>query len=148
MTQIETHPSDYLGLRNIERKISSLEEDAFSQSDVEDFLDPDVEARNYVHPEFDPDEDGLEVEEFKHLRNRIQKCINEIFISHGKDDVNSFFNSICYAVRYALTQRSSACEDSEMEEDLPCTFFEKILDIKESLILDLRLNTYKSFEMF
>ena len=63
-TQIESQPSAYFALKNIEGSVSSAEEDAYSHSDVDDFIDSDVEAKNYVLPGFDTEEGDLEIDEF------------------------------------------------------------------------------------
>lgn len=47
--QIGSQPSDYFGLKNIERDLSSTENDAFCQCDIDDSLNSDVDTRNYVH---------------------------------------------------------------------------------------------------
>ena len=90
-TQTERQPSDYLGLRNIKRETSCTEDDIFSQSDVEDFLDPDVETKNCADLGYVPDENDLKVDKLDHFKNRIQKFNDELFIPLEKDDVNSFF---------------------------------------------------------
>ena len=46
-TEIENNLSDYYGLTNITRSISDAKKDAFSESDIEDFPDKNLEARNY-----------------------------------------------------------------------------------------------------
>ena len=38
-------------------------------------------------------------------------------------------------------QKSLACNESEMKEDLPDHFYNNMLEMKESLVLELRLNT-------
>ena len=80
LTQTESQPSDYFGLRNVESSVSSAEEDVFSQSDVTYFIDFDVEARKYVHPGFDAEEGDLEIYEFENFKTRIQK-INPFVLS-------------------------------------------------------------------
>ena len=45
--------SDYIPLSNITTWISNVEKDAFTQSDVDDFLDSDVEADSYLPASFD-----------------------------------------------------------------------------------------------
>lgn len=69
---IETQPSDYLNFKNFERSISSDEEEAFFQSDVDDFLDSDVEASNYLCQGIESDSE-LEVDDFDKLKKRILK---------------------------------------------------------------------------
>ena len=80
LTQIESQPSDYFGLTNVESSVSSAEEDVFSHSDVAYFIDFDVEARKYVHPGFDAEEGDLEIYEFENFKTRIQK-INPFVLS-------------------------------------------------------------------
>ena len=43
-TEIENNPSDFCGLSNVKRSFSDAEEDAFSESDIEVFLDEITEA--------------------------------------------------------------------------------------------------------
>ena len=43
-TEIENNPSDFCGLSNVKRSLSDAEEDAFSESDIEVFLDEITEA--------------------------------------------------------------------------------------------------------
>ena len=100
LTLIQSQPSDYYRFQNIERLISSAEEDAFSQSDVDSFLDSDVEAQNCVQSACDLDEDDLEIDDFENLKRRIKN--SRIKFSFP---VNLFFNSVCYAVRFALSQK-------------------------------------------
>lgn len=52
----QQQPSVYLKLRNVTRLFSSTEEDAFSQSDIDNFFNSDYEAENYIPYEFDPGE--------------------------------------------------------------------------------------------
>ena len=44
---LDGNPLDYYGFTDATRAISCAEEDPFSESDVEKFLDNNVEARNY-----------------------------------------------------------------------------------------------------
>ena len=129
---IENQPSNYFNLKYIEISNSSGENDVFSQSDVDDFLDSNVEANNSVYLGINSDDD-LKIDDFENLKKKIQKF---------KDDVIYFFHSVCYAVKCILTQREKNCTESEMREDLPGHFYEKMLEIKVSLILDLRLNFF------
>ena len=60
-----------------------------------------------------------------------------------KDDVNSFFNFICYSVWYILTKKiETKCNESEMKKNLQGDFYKKMLEIKDSIILYIRLNTF------
>ena len=46
-SEIDNSVSDYYGLTNITQSISDAENDVFSGSDIEDFFDENVEAKNY-----------------------------------------------------------------------------------------------------
>ena len=47
-SEMDNKSSDYYGLTNITRSISDPEDDAFSESYIEDFLDENVELRKWV----------------------------------------------------------------------------------------------------
>ena len=47
----DRNPSDYYGFTNVTRSVSSAEEDAFSESDVEKFLNNNVETRYCINSE-------------------------------------------------------------------------------------------------
>ena len=55
----------YYQLMNVTRSTSNAEEDAFSESDIKDFLDDNVEARNYC---VDPENEMSEEEFRKHFK--------------------------------------------------------------------------------
>ena len=62
---------------------------------------------------------------------------------HQKVGKHSFFNAICYAVRYFLARKKTPCDEVEVENDLPDHFYKKMLDLKESLMFDLRINSFE-----
>lgn len=102
--------SDYFPQRNITRLISDAEEDAFTQFDVDDFLDFRVEADNYLSESFDSNKYDSDVDDFDGFKKRIEKCKEELQIPHPKVDKDSFFNAVCYAIRYSLTQNKTPCD--------------------------------------
>lgn len=83
----------------------------------------------------------MEINSFDGFKKRIQKFKDEL--PYEKNDRYSFLNFFCYALRYILTQKETACNESEMKENLPDDFYDKIFEMKESLALDLRLNTFE-----
>ena len=79
--QNKSIPSDYVRLKkfesfklkNFERNLSSADEDASPQSNINDFLDLDIEARNCVHPGYDPEKHQLKIDDFDKFQLRIKK---------------------------------------------------------------------------
>ena len=47
-SEMDNKTSDYYGLTNITRSMSDAEDDAFSESNIEDFLDENVEVKKGV----------------------------------------------------------------------------------------------------
>ena len=96
--QNESFPSDYVRLKkfesfklkNFERNLSSADEDVSPQSNINDFLDLDIEARNCVHPGYDPEKDHLKIDDFDKFQLRIKKFKDEPYMHHRKNDINSF----------------------------------------------------------
>ena len=79
--------SDCFKLRNAARSISSFEEVSFSQSDIDDSIDFDVEAGNYIPYRFDPREnDDLENDSFNEFKKRIQKFKDELLMPYYKSN--------------------------------------------------------------
>ena len=35
---------------------------------------------------------------------------------YQKDDENSFYNAICYAARFSLTNKKETCDENEMKD--------------------------------
>ena len=66
--QENDNPSDYYGFTNVTRTYSNAEEDAFSNSDITDFLDEDLEASNYyVDPDMSDKDDNVFFDSKKRL---------------------------------------------------------------------------------
>ena len=79
-------------MRNAARSISSFEEVSFSQSDIDDSIDFDAEAGNYIPYGFDPGEnDDLENDSFNEFKKRIQKFKDELLMPYYKSNKDTFF---------------------------------------------------------
>ena len=63
------NPLDYYGFTDATRAISCAEEDPFSESDVEKFLDNNVEARNYWVKDEMSEEGDVSADTTKTLKN-------------------------------------------------------------------------------
>ena len=67
-----------------------------TESDVDVFLDSNIEADNYIPEDYDFDQ---EMDNFGNFKKRIQNFKDELQIPHQKDDKDNLFNAICYAAR-------------------------------------------------
>ena len=96
----------------------------------------DLEARNY----FDSDDD--EEDEINHLFDTKVKVFKETLINpHGLENLDSFFYSILFAVRYKLTEKKDLIDEEKLKEDVGLALFHDLFEIKSLLRLDLdRLN--------
>lgn len=94
-SETDNNPSDYYGLTNIRRSISDAEDDAFFGSDIEEFLDENVEARNYCLTY----EDEEQTEDFSQIGQKIDGFRKTLLIPEGKDSENSLFYAFYYAVQ-------------------------------------------------
>lgn len=132
-TEIENNnPSDYYGSTNVTRILSSTEEDNFSQSDVDAFLEDDVEARNFLPPNYGHNKEDS-VDDFVNTENRVEKFKDTLLIPHEKDDNNSFLYSICYAICFLRTKKSLKCDDDKLAKDMPENLFQKLSTSREGL---------------
>ena len=94
-SETDNNPSDYYGLTNIRRSISDAENDAFFGSYIEEFLDENVEARNYCLTY----EDEEQTEDFSQIGQKIDGFRKTLLIPEGKDSENSLFYAFYYAVQ-------------------------------------------------
>ena len=69
-----------------------------SGSSRDDFLDEDVEATIFSPPNYYYIEEDFNVDDLANSNTRVEKFKNTLLIAHGKDEKESFFYSICYAV--------------------------------------------------
>ena len=79
-TEIESNSSDYYGLVNVTRTHSSTKKDVHSRSDIDAFLSDNVEARNYLPPNYNVEEE--KVDGFSNSENKVQKFIDTLLIPH------------------------------------------------------------------
>ena len=61
---------------------------------------------------------------------------------HPKDS-KDFFNAVRYAVKCSLTRKKTSCDVLKMQDDPPERFCDKMLNLKESLVFSLRINTFE-----
>ena len=80
-TETENNSSDYYSLANVTRTLSSTEKDVHSQSDIDPFLANNVEARNYLPPNYNVEEE--KVDGFSNSENKVKKFIDTpVLIPH------------------------------------------------------------------
>ena len=64
---VDNNLSDYYGFTNVSQTYSSTEEDVYSESDMRDFLDENVDARNYW-PNLEASDSESDVDDFKDVK--------------------------------------------------------------------------------
>ena len=99
----------------------------------------DLEARNY----FASDDD--EEDEINYLFEAKVKVFKESLINpHGLENLDSFFYSILYAVRYKLTENKDSTDEQKLKEDVGLALFHDLLEIKSLLRLDLDVLNFEN----
>lgn len=133
---MDYNPSDYYGFTNVSRTHSSAEEKVYSESDIRDSFNENVEAQYYLpNPEAsDWESDNYD---FKDMKQYIEKSRKSLIKPHGKESLDSLFKTVCYAVRYKKHQKTDKCSDDELRRDLPKDIFNQLNAIKRDLVLDL-----------
>ena len=133
---MDYNPSDYYGFTNVSRTHSSAEENVYSESDIRDSFNENVEAQYYLpNPEAsDSESDNYD---FKDMKQYIEKFRKSLIKPHGKESLDSLFKTVCYAVRYKKHQKTDKCSDDELRRDLPKDIFDQLNAIKRDLVLDL-----------
>ena len=97
LTQSEEHNGLVHGFANVSRTYSSAEENAYSESDIKDFLDENVEAQNHLpNPEASVSES--DIDDFKDVKQYIEKFREFLILLHGKDHLDSLFYAVSYAI--------------------------------------------------
>ena len=67
MPVADNNLSDYYGCRTVSQTCSSAEEYVYSESHMRDFLDENVDARNYW-PNLEASDSELDVDDFKDVK--------------------------------------------------------------------------------
>ena len=102
--QKNDNPSAYYGFTNITRTYSSDEEDAFSEFDIRDFLDEDVETSNYcVQLNMSDKEEDV----FIDSKRKVVKLKDTLLIPNGKYSIDYLFYVVYYAVRYEKMKKNN-----------------------------------------
>lgn len=117
-TEIQNNPSDYYCLKNVTTSVSDAERDAFSQSDVDAFMNKDVETRHYCFYS-----EGKKEDDFSDSKVKIEEFKDTLVIPNEKDDKSCLFYSLCYAIFYVRTNKLEKCSNEELKPDLPDSFF-------------------------
>ena len=92
----------------------------------------DLEARNYFYSSDD------EEDEINYLFDTKVKVFKETLINpHGLENLDSFFYSILYAIRYKLTEKKDLIDEEKLKEDVGLALFHDLFEIKSLLRLDL-----------
>ena len=136
LTQSEEHNGIVHGFANVSRTYSSAEENAYSESDIKDFLDENFEAQNHL-PDPEASVSESDIDDFKDVKQYIVKFREFPIFLHGKDSLDLLFYALSYAIRCEKLQKTDKCLDDELRRDLPKDLFDQLNAIKSDLALDL-----------
>ena len=76
---MDNNLSDYYGFTTVSQTYSSTEEDVYSESDMRDFLDENVDARNYW-PNLEASDSESDIDDFKDVKLYIEKVKESLII--------------------------------------------------------------------
>lgn len=57
---------------------------------------------------------------------------------YQKDNENSFYNAICYAARFSLTNKKETCDENEMKDNLSPECYQILFYLKKSVWFSTR----------
>ena len=99
----------------------------------------DLEARNYF------DSDDEEEDEINDLFEAKVKLFKESLINpQGLENLDSFFYSILYEIRYKLTEKKDSIDEENLKEDVGLALFHDLFQIKSLLRLDLDVLNFEN----
>ena len=128
--------ADYYAFDNVTRNYNEAINDALSDFDYEQ------EPNNYCN---DDDENDLPIDEFENYKDKIDSFKKTLINPQGENNLDSFFYSILYAIRFILTEKIDSCEnDDEIKNDIGIELFEELNQIKENLKLDLDIINFEN----
>ena len=114
--------------------VSRSYDDAMKDSKTVD----DLEARNY----FDSDEEEDEINDLFEAKVKLFK--ESLINPQGLENLDSFFYSILYAVRYKLTEKKDSIDEENLKEDVGLALFHDLFGIKSLLRLDLDVLNFEN----
>ena len=128
--------ADYAAFENVTRHYNDSINDALSDFDYEQ------EPNNYCNHD---DETELSINEFENYKEKIESFKKTLVNPQGENNLDSFFYSILYAIRFYLNEKSDSCEnDDEIKTDIGVELFEDLNQIKENLRLDLDIISFEN----
>ena len=128
--------ADYAAFENVTRHYNDSINDALSDFDYEQ------ELNNYCN---DDDETELPINEFENYKEKIESFKKTLVNPQGENNLDSFFYSILYAIRFYLNEKSDSCEnDDEIKTDIGVELFDNLNQIKENLRLDLDIINFEN----
>ena len=128
--------ADYAAFENVTRHYNDSINDALSDFDYEQ------EPNNYCN---DDDETELPINEFENYKEKIESFKKTLVNPQGENNLDSFFYSILYAIRFYLNEKSDSCEnDDEIKTDIGVELFDNLNQIKENLRLDLDIINFEN----
>ena len=93
----------------------------------------DLEARHY----FDSDDEEDELNEFPNFKAKVKLFQESLICPHGLENLDSFFYSILYAIRFKLNGKvDSVEEEDDLKQDVGLALSHDLFEIKSLLRLD------------
>ena len=145
---VDNNLSDYYGFTNVSQTYSSTEEDVYSESDMRDSVDENVDARSYW-PNLEASDSESDIDDFKDVKLYIEK-VKESLIIPFRFIIPK--RQLRFVILRCLLRRSiwktskdrqDKCLDDELRGDLPKDLFDQLDAIKSDLVWDL---DYQHFE--
>ena len=131
----ENNESSFFRFHNETRDLKEVMEEI---QEEEEAAAEYLEANNYLE---DCEIDDIGNESFDEFDDFEEK--KEIFLSSLKNPVenqtreNSFYLTLLYAIRFLKNKKSDQCDETEIENEIGSDLYFKIVEKKDSCILDL-----------
>ena len=147
MPVVDNNLSDYYEFTNVSQTYSSTEE-VYTESDMRDSVDENVEVRSYW-PNLEASDSESDIDDFKDVKLYIEKVKEPLIIPFRfiipKRQLR--FIILCCLLRSSISKtskdRQDKCLDDELRGDLPKDLFDQLDATKSDFVLDL---DYQHFE--
>ena len=103
-------------------------------------IDESAEVENYCE-----ESTNATVDDFKNSKDRVDKFKSSLLSPQGKDNPDSFFYAILYALRYKQNSKTEPCADnSELSSYVTPEIFDEVSSLRDKLKLDLDILNFEN----
>ena len=128
--------TDYYGFTNVTKSYEEVMREGFE----DDNIDERADIENYRE-----EANNAAVDDFKNSTDKVEKFKSRLQIPQGKDNPDSFFYLILYALRYKHNNKTGTCADeSELRSDVAVEIFDEINNLKDKLKLNLEILNFEN----